>query len=187
MNQNERHRLLDELAGAISDLLGQLDSGEFGPDSVAAIKVTRLRQKLGIYDPKFPWHDFTALGGYTNNGEFELMRTEYHALVSDLLDDLESARQGTCPGKGTDETQPADTLDNIPLLDKENGQRVLQGEAANLVARDVQTLANDRSDKQRSEKAKDGLIGIDRRGRVWRKESENSQKVWYLKERLSAD
>ena len=70
---------------------------------------------------------------------------------------------------------------SIPTLDTTSGDWVQQQEAAKLVQHAVGTLRNDRSG---GNKAEDCCRGIDRRGRVWRKVTKNSQTVWYLKESL---
>ena len=89
------------------------------------------------------------------------------------------------PQEGTDHrscTSSSLSINDIPLLDKENGEWCLQKQAARLTGKSMGTLGNDRS---AGRKLDDGLQGIDRRNRVWRKENKNSQDVWYLKSSLS--
>ena len=194
----ERLRHLRELDEAITELLSEVDSGEFHPQNVAAIQITRLRQQLDRYDGSFPLHDLNSIGGHDDGGTFCLSLTEHDSLVRDLLDDqdwarreierlsgLQSESETELVGADTSASQPM--LADIPPLDNQNGHWVLQDGAAELACRSVQTLANDRSAKPSSQKAEDGLSGIDRRGRVWRKRSKNSQQVWYLKSSLSCE
>jgi len=75
-------------------------------------------------------------------------------------------------------------LNDIPPLDEESGEWVLQEKAAELASIKRPTLTKDRN-KPSSRKADDELSGIDHRGRMWRKKLKNSQKVWYLKSSLS--
>lgn len=81
---------------------------------------------------------------------------------------------------------PALSLNDIPSLDKTNGEWVKQDDAAAIVAKDVQTLANDRLERLGGLKFEEGLSGIDRRGRMWRKERLTDQIIWYLKSSLSS-
>lgn len=78
-------------------------------------------------------------------------------------------------------------LKDIPSLDKTNGEWVKQADAATDLQLDVQTLANDRLKALGGLKAEDGLCGIDRRGRKWRKERRSDQIIWYLKSSLSTN
>lgn len=93
-----------------------------------------------------------------------------------------------CRGHGsiqpvTVDPQPRATLNDIPPLDKENGDWVDRPAAAKIVGREIGTLKNNLSG-QGSSKSKNGLRGIDRSERMWRKDSKNAQEVWYLKSSL---
>ena len=90
MSTVERQLTLRALAGGITELLAQLEAGEFDPSGVAAIKVTRLRKQLGSYDPTFPLHRLDQLGGRDDSGTFRLWEVEYRGLVEYLLDDQDA-------------------------------------------------------------------------------------------------
>ena len=80
---------------------------------------------------------------------------------------------------------PSRSLNDIPPLDKTNGEWVKQAEAARLLQLGVKTLANDRLRSREGRKSEDGLSGIDCCGRMWRKESANAKFIWYHQPSLS--
>lgn len=79
---------------------------------------------------------------------------------------------------------PNYTLDNIPVLDKNNHEWVTQKDAAKITGMTVSSLSSRRYEGQ---KATDDLSGIDPSRRVWRKESKKHQVVWYLRSTLCRD
>lgn len=77
----------------------------------------------------------------------------------------------------------APTLDDIPPLDKSNGEWVKQKEAAKIEGRGTDTLTKERHGGLKDGK---GLKGISTHKNAWRKESANTKTIWYYKPSLSS-
>ena len=110
-----------------------------------------------------------------------------HASVVEPPDARHNAPTADLANGAVGKAESSSSIDKIPPLDKENGEWVNQKRAAKIVQRDVQTLANDRTAKGGGIKTEDGLCGIGRHGRIWRKESFKDQEIWYLKSSLSSE
>lgn len=107
------------------------------------------------------------------------------------------AEQGEVTGAGSedpkdeeDETSQHEELDelqriekDIPPLDTDSAEWLDQSQAKGQDNVSLDSLKTERS-RPVGRRNLDGTFGVDKAGRVWRKESSSSKKVWYYKPRL---
>lgn len=113
-----------------------------------------------------------------------------YTITSEGLELLDSSRTGphgpgestpADPGESTSAKElqptPEEQLEQLPQLDTTSGDWVRQNRVAEMGGRSTATLRNDRYNGYKNS---DGLSGVDKHGRMWRKVTRNAQTIWYF-------
>ncbi|MCH8879692.1 MAG: hypothetical protein IID34_07385 [Planctomycetes bacterium] len=133
------------------------------------------RHVLPLYDPTF---------------ELRAIRTKTLAdaylralrMLAELIQSAEAPPQS----KAAAILDSAPLDDDIPPLDEESDKWILAKEVGKRLDVEMTTLSNDRITEP-MRRSEDKRMGIDRRGRMWRKKGTNDQKTWYFVSSLSSE